>query len=477
MKKLRLTALFLVIVTVISALSACNLGKIVGGNTGNKDDGTDGRPTGSRAEADTTQTAGALENAKPGDKFTLGAWEQDGNTKNGAEAITWTVLYQHVGKALVVSDRIIEFGYFKEAEKDQRFTHCLYKDSDVRRYLNGDFYENAFTDGEKKLIMSTTVKTPYVEDYKSKISETEERVFLLSVDEVTKYMTGKGSAIHGAPTEYLLSKFGSKIYSLRDVDGFGKAMTWWLRDMGDSSDKAACVEGWETKASAYGWDVDSKNGIRPAMWVMYDENDVIGYANGNVEPKEDAELNKRIAALKVGDKFSFGLYDKNPYVLDGYEDLEWKVLDEDDTSFLMITTGIIGQSTFMDAKDGKEPEHADWSVSDLRRILNGDEMLEKLFTPQERAKIALSHVTTEGGGSWKRDGGPDTDDLLFVPSREEIEKYFPTEDERKLGEVSYWLRTPDFVEPHIKYVYESGGLGDNEATSYSGVRVMARIKK
>ena len=46
-----------------------------------------------------------------------------------------------------------------------------------------------------------------------------------------------------------------------------------------------------------------------------------------------------------------------------------------------------------------------------------------------------------------------------------------------LGDVSYWLRTPYSAEPYMKYVYSNGGIGDNEAIGYSGVRVMARIKK
>ena len=475
MKKLRFIALFLVILTVLSALCGCNLGKIVSGSTGDKDDGTDGRPAGKRAETDAASVKATLENAKPGDKVTLGAWEQDGNSGNGAEAITWTVICQHVGKALVLSDKVLEFGYFKKAGEGSKYTRCLYKDSDLRKYLNDDFYNNAFNDNEKALVLKSKVMTSYVEDYEYKSYETEDCVFLLSVDEVTKYVTGKGTTIHGAPTDYLLSKYKKKIYSLKDIDGFGSAMTWWLRDMGYSSDKAACVDGWDSKAGTYGWDVDEKNGVRPAMWIVYNENDVKGYANGTTEPKQDAELNGRIANLKVGDTFKFGLHDENAEALDGYEDLLWTVIDEDDTSFLIITKGSIGQSCFMASNNDEKVTHADWSISDLRKVLNSEEMLNSLFNPQEKAKLLLSHVLQDVGAG--RDPGPDTDDYLFIPSKDEIERYFPTDAERMLGDVSYWLRTPDSAEPYMKYVYSNGGIGDNDAIGYSGVRVMAHIKK
>ena len=51
------------------------------------------------------------------------------------------------------------------------------------------------------------------------------------------------------------------------------------------------------------------------------------------------------------------------------------------------------------------------------------------------------------------------------------------EYERMLGEVSYWLRSPDFTEPHMQYVYPDGGIGVKECIGYSGVRLMVRIKK
>ena len=476
MKISKIIALILAVLTVASVFSGCNLARIIGGNKKTADDGKDGRPAGKRAEANTADVAAFLESAKAGDTFTLGAWEQDGKN-NGAEPITWIVLYQHVGKALVISEKVLEYGYFKKAAEDVKYTRCLYKDSDLRAYLNGDFYENAFTDKEKKLIIKSKIITAYAENYEAKTYETEDCVFPLSVDEATRYVTGKGTAIHGAPTDYIYSKYKSVLYSLKEIDGFGNAITWWLRDMGDSSEKAAYVEGWGTKASSYGGDVDGKAGVRPAMWVVYNENDATGYENGTAAPKEDPELNARIAALKVGDKFSFGTYDFNSYDLDGYEDIEWKVVGEDDGSILLIMTGSLEQDYFLRNADGGEPQHADWSVSDLRSRINSDKFINSLFSPQEKAKLLVTHVATPGGGSWGRDGGPDTDDYLFIPSREEIELYFPTNDERKLGDVSYWLRSPDFVEPHMQYVYADGGIGVKECFGYSGVRLMARIKK
>lgn len=476
MKISKIIALILAVLTVASVFSGCNLARIIGGNKKTADDGKDGRPAGKRAESNVTDVAALLENAKAGDRFTLGAWEQDGKN-NGAEAITWIVICRNVGKALVVSEKVLEYGYFKKAAEGEKYPRCLYKDSDVRAYLNGDFYDNAFTENEKKLILKSKIVTAYAEDYEAKTYETEDSVFLLSVDEVTRYVTGKGTDIHGAPSDYIYSKYKSVLYSLKDIDGFGNAITWWLRDMGYSSQKAAYVEGWGDKASSYGGDVDSRAGIRPAMWIVYNEADMKGYENGTVEPKEDPGLDARIAALHVGDKFDFGTYDFNAYDLDGYESIEWKVVEEDNGSLLLIMTGCLDQDYFLRSAAGGEPEHADWSVSDLRKHINSEGYLNKLFSPQEKAKLLVTHVTTAGGGSWGRDGGPDTDDYLFIPSREEIETYFPTEYERMLGEVSYWLRSPDFAEPYMQYVYPDGGIGVKECIGYSGVRLMVRIKK
>lgn len=477
MKITKIISLILAALFVISVLSGCNLAKIASGNAGKTDD-TDGRPTGARAEADTASLSKTLEGAKAGDKFTLGSWEQDNNTKNGAEPISWVVLYQDVGKVLVVSEYVLEHTYFKKADKDVKFTRCLYKDSDLRKYLNEDFYNNAFTDKERAVILKTKITTPYVEDYQALSYETEDFIFPLSVDEVLRYISGSGTLIHGVPTEYDREKFKSSLSDLSGVPGIEKAMSWWLRDMGSNSKSAAYVAGFESRPGTYGWDVDYKSGVRPAMWIVYNEAEMKGYANGTVQLKANAELDKKIAALKVGDKVEFGVYDMNPYQLDGYEKMSWTVLDEDSEGFLLFADDYIGQVAFDDEKsESYDPKESNWERSTMRKTINDDTFINGLFDPWEKAKLIKTHVVTENNTGWERDCGGPTDDYLFVPSLEEIEKYFPDESTRGLSEVSYWLRSPDAFAPNIATITSNGSKYTKDPIGYSGCRLMIRIKK
>lgn len=477
MKNFKIIALLLVCVMALTALIGCTgVGKSGGKSGGTKD----GKPTDKRVEADVNTVKTTLENAKAGDKFTLGSWEQDGKN-NGAEAISWIVIYQDVGKALVLSEKVIEYGYFITPKDDGTYARTIYRDSDLRKYLTNDFYNNAFTDNEKKLILKTSFDMPYYEDEQLKTATLEDSVFPLSYAETTKYVTGKGNLIHGAPTDFVKSNYGDRMSGKSDIDGFGLAVSWWLRDTGDSTNKACYVPGYDNRADTYGWDVGYRAGIRPAMWIVYNEADMNGYANGTVKPKEDAELNAKIRALKVGDKFGFGVIDENPYYRDGYEELEWQVLDEDDTSYLIITTGVVNTSRYAENGMGsnENKDKINWSTSYIRSVINGDAYINGLFNPQEKAKLILTHVNTSGSNdSWNRDGGPETEDYLFIPDISELDRYLPEQSSRASKDnYEYWLRNPSFTAPYMAYVYSNGDNGSHDATDYCGIRLMARIAK
>ena len=113
-----------------------------------------------------------------------------------------------------------------------------------------------------------------------------------------------------------------------------------------------------------------------------------------------------------------------------------------------------------------------WDQCWLREELNSDSFMNNLFTLEERAKICLTTVHTEGSQDWDQEGGEDVDCYLFIPAVEEIRQYLPEREQNGLEEQSYWLRNPDFTDGYIAYVFVGGGLGVNEATAWSGVRLM-----
>lgn len=115
------------------------------------------------------------------------------------EPITWTVLDESSG--LAITDLILDA---------QPFTNYIYKGSDdcyygsngefsnnwedsyLREWLNGDFYDTAFTYSEKSKIKSTYVNNSFINgtDYGYNRSSTYDNVFVLSYEELTNSYYG-----------------------------------------------------------------------------------------------------------------------------------------------------------------------------------------------------------------------------------------------------------------------------------------------
>lgn len=95
--------------------------------------------------------------------ITLGTW--NGNP------IEWIVLKEDDFSALVVSKNVLFTRRFDPSSND-------WNNSEIRAYLNGDFFRQAFTDEDRKSVVNT-----FVEGRKTD-------VFLLSKGEAESYMSG-----------------------------------------------------------------------------------------------------------------------------------------------------------------------------------------------------------------------------------------------------------------------------------------------
>ncbi len=112
------------------------------------------------------------------------------------EPIKWRILEEKDGKAFLMSDTalysremddIINYNH-KKITEDDWYYYCNYAASDLRKWLNGSFYNDAFSDGQKDMIAVTTVSNGkdsyWDEDYGMYWCEdTEDKVFLLSEKE------------------------------------------------------------------------------------------------------------------------------------------------------------------------------------------------------------------------------------------------------------------------------------------------------
>ena len=107
----------------------------------------------------------AVKNSQVGDVIEVGSFEQDGDEANGAEPIEWQVLADEDGKKLLLSRYILmPLGNIMYDEFPGDGVNYTWAECGIRSYLNGEFYESAFTDEEKELIAETSIRTTWRDD-------------------------------------------------------------------------------------------------------------------------------------------------------------------------------------------------------------------------------------------------------------------------------------------------------------------------
>ncbi len=140
--------------------------------------------------------------AEVGDVITFGTYEQDNNSDNGKEAIEWIVVSKEDGKLSVISKDYLDSKPFNEGG----YKACVWKDSSLRRWLNGEFYKNAFTDEDKAKIVEETLKTLAGKDefkstdkvyllVKTDCDDDEEHKILMENSDITPYARSKADAV------------------------------------------------------------------------------------------------------------------------------------------------------------------------------------------------------------------------------------------------------------------------------------------
>lgn len=87
--------------------------------------------------------------------------------------------------ATIISDKILDLKIFDD-------DYCLYEYSDIRKFLNNDFFNSAFTEREKECILNTLLNDDLKAELQAKVdgeeytvnSRISDNVFLLSSDEI-----------------------------------------------------------------------------------------------------------------------------------------------------------------------------------------------------------------------------------------------------------------------------------------------------
>ena len=189
---------------------------------------------------------------KVGETIEFGNYPQD---KDGTEKpIEWIVMKNEGNQVLLLSKYVLDAKPYNE-----EFEEVTWETSDIRKWLNNEFYTTAFNKAEKAKIQTSLIKNEDNSEHGTNGgNDTEDKVFLLSEKEADTLFSNDEERIAKA-TEYAEE---SGVYVNED-----KAAWWWLRSPGSYSNDAAGVSnnGWVFRRGDYV--DDNVGGVRPALYL------------------------------------------------------------------------------------------------------------------------------------------------------------------------------------------------------------------
>lgn len=387
-----------------------------------------------------------------GDTVVFGSYEQDNNYSNGKEAIEWKVLAKEGSKALLISRYALDCQPYNTTDTSVTWETCS-----LRKWLNGEFFTNAFSSGEQNMIQTTTVIADMNTSYGTLAgNNTTDKVFLLSVPEVNRYFSSN-EARKCAPTEYAKAQ---RVYTgeYRGCFVDGKPTCWWWLRLPEYF--SIDPEGVYRDAGAYvGGDYVrlSLVGVRPTLWINL----------GSQEHQNGAA---------VGDIVRLGAYEQDNNSSNGKEEIEWEVLAKEGDKALVISKYALDcqpyNTTFTSVT---------WETCSLRKWLN-ETFLSNAFSTAEQNKIQSTTVTADKNPLSSVSPGNNTIDKVFLLSIQEANKYFSSDNARMCAPTEYakargaetidyysengksacwwWLRSPGDDSISAAYVYDSGHIDD-----------------
>ena len=274
------------------ALAGCSSG------SGSTNNGTDNSLTG-MTETKITQHIYENNEADTVQEFETATF---GNYQGNA--IEWLVLDQQDGKTLLLSKDVLDAQPFDDGEvlpfgmqNIRNVNDVTWANCSLRTWLNGSFFQAAFSADEQGKIADTTLSDSRVNASTSgsdpldqsqyHVEETTDKVFLLSTREVKDLMVNMDARVADA-TDYAKSQgaYTGVSYNNGEVDELDGKYSWWLRTPGYYAGYAAVVldsgevegDGFRVDGQVHDGFTDHGTegapselggnfGIRPAIWV------------------------------------------------------------------------------------------------------------------------------------------------------------------------------------------------------------------
>jgi hypothetical protein len=176
--------------------------------------------------------------------------------------IAWRILDIRDGKKLLLSEYVL----FERAYHDTPLTAVSWETSDIRRYLNNEFYSR-FAEYERERIAVTLIENnenPWFRIGRFH-NDTYDKIFMLSLEQIVHYL-GDSGQLQNRPNNRIgwIADYYSGFRIAYDLNVVPSM--WWLRSPGFSHDIAAGVRP-NGDIFVEGMMVPADYGVRPALWL------------------------------------------------------------------------------------------------------------------------------------------------------------------------------------------------------------------
>jgi len=222
----------------------------------------------------------ARRSAKPGDIITFGSYP---HTAVGTDKtpIQWLVLQNSGSELFLLSRYILDCKRYHGKSADITWYDSVditWRDCDLRQWLNEEFYHTAFTSADKAFI-----KTAHCTDNGEGCPDTEDNVFLLSVNEIKDASDQLGKDLRRAVgtdfaktkkqdgcSLYVYDKTNKDNYIMDNGEESGCSW-WWLRTQGNKPSRAFFI-GTGGSIRSYANVSTARDGVRPAIKLIISDD-------------------------------------------------------------------------------------------------------------------------------------------------------------------------------------------------------------
>ena len=337
-------------------------------------------------------------------------WQNDTNgdgtvdQNDEKEPIKWRVLSVDGDDAFLLADQNLDCQPYNEENADVTWESCT-----LRRWLNSSFLSNAFSAEEQSAIKETTVVNKANSTYVTvEGNDTNDKVYLLSLDEVTNAAYG----FHGKFDSYSETREAKNTafakecgaWTCSDI-GIEENGVWWLRSRSDNN----CALDMGCTGGIYDNSTDYREyvAVRPVLHINL--SSTCWKNAGNATGKDHDST--------TWDCVYFGNYWQNDTnddakinQSDEKQPIKWRVLSVDNDDIFLLADQNLDSRSYDD-----EETVVTWETCTLRNWLNNT-FLTNAFSEKEQGGIKNTTVVNEDNPTYGTEGGNDTIDKIYLLS-------------------------------------------------------------